>query len=130
MLKILETIGLTIMLSIISCNIWIISALAPIYIAPPQVDPIKMLATAYTCSPEEGTADGITAMGTLARPGIVAVDPSVIPLGSKIIIENMGTFVAEDTGGAIKGNRLDIFFANKEEALNFGVQSVNIWIER
>lgn len=91
--------------------------------------PLKMIATAYSRSEEEGTADGITKSGTMVRPGVVAVDPEVIPLGTEIIIEGLGVFTAEDTGGAIKGNRLDIYFESRKEALEFGVQSVNVFIK-
>ena len=91
--------------------------------------PLKMIATAYSRSEEEGTADGITKSGTMVRPGVVAVDPEIIPLGTEIIIEGLGVFIAEDTGGAIKGNRLDIYFESRKEALEFGVQSVNVFIK-
>lgn len=91
--------------------------------------PLKMIATAYSRSEEEGTADGITKSGTIVRPGVVAVDPEVIPLGTEIIIEGMGVFTAEDTGGSIKGNRLDIYFESREEAFEFGIQSVNVFIK-
>lgn len=90
--------------------------------------PLKMIATAYSRSEEEGTADGITKSGTIVRPGVVAVDPEVIPLGTEIFIEGLGVFTAEDTGGDIKGNRLDIYFESREEAFEFGVQSVNVFI--
>lgn len=91
--------------------------------------PLKMIATAYSRSEEEGTADGITKSGTMVRPGVVAVDPEIIPLGTEIIIEGLGVFIAEDTGGAIKGNRLDIYFESRKEAFEFGVQSVNVFIK-
>lgn len=91
--------------------------------------PLKMIATAYSRSEEEGTANGITASETMVRPGVVAVDPEVIPLGTEIIIEGMGVFTAEDTGGNIKGNRLDIYFESREEAFEFGIQSVNVFIK-
>jgi 3D (Asp-Asp-Asp) domain-containing protein len=54
------------------------------------------------------------------------VDPKVIPLGTRIEIKDMGIFVAEDTGGKIKGNRIDIYFDSKEEAKKFGIRG--IWI--
>lgn len=81
---------------------------------------LKMLATAYTASPEEGTADGRTATGIKVRRGIVAVDPKVIPLGTKLYIEGYGEAVAADTGGAIKGNMIDLFMHSKQEALRWG----------
>ena len=119
------------LITLLSCSMFVNPAFAPTYIAPlqpPKPEPFKMIATAYSRSEEEGTADGITASGTIVRPGVVAVDPSVIPLGTKIIIEGMGTYVAEDTGGAIKGNRLDIYYESRKEAFEFGVQSVNVFV--
>ena len=63
-----------------------------------------------------------TATGTRPTPGrTVAVDPRVIPYGSEVII-NGHTYIAEDCGGSIKGNKVDILFATHEEALNFGVR--------
>ncbi|MBA7694890.1 Cell wall-binding protein YocH [subsurface metagenome] len=59
---------------------------------------------------------------------IIAVDPNVIPLYSIIEIENMGAFIALDTGGLIKGKRIDILFNNKKEAINFGRQIKRIRI--
>lgn len=67
-----------------------------------------------------------TATGTKPTPGrTVAVDPSVIPLFSNVII-NGHTYIAEDTGGSIKGNRVDIVFATHQEALDFGVQYARV----
>ena len=57
----------------------------------------------------------------------IAVDSSVIPLGSEIVIDGH-TYVAEDTGSAIKGNRIDIYFDTHQEALNFGVQYADVYI--
>ena len=65
-------------------------------------------------------ADGITASGKTATAGrTIATDPKVIPLGSKVVI-NGWEYVAEDTGGAIKGNRIDIYVDDHKEALNLG----------
>lgn len=71
-----------------------------------------------------------TATGTKPTPGrTVAVDPSVIPYFSNVII-NGHTYIAEDTGGSIKGNRVDIVFATHQEALDFGVQyAVVDWVK-
>lgn len=64
----------------------------------------------------------VTATGTTPTANrTVAVDPSVIPYGSKVII-NGHTYIAEDCGGAVKGNRVDILFNTHKEALEFGVQ--------
>lgn len=86
--------------------------------------------TAY-CSCEKccGKSDGITASGTIATPGrTVAVDTTNIPYGTTVEIDGFGTYVAEDCGGAIKGNRIDIFFADHEQAMNFGVQKARVRI--
>ncbi|MEW6226501.1 MAG: peptidoglycan DD-metalloendopeptidase family protein [Bacillota bacterium] len=69
---------------------------------------------------------GITATGTRAHHGTVAVDPSVIPLGMKMYIPGYGYGVAEDTGGAIKGNRIDLFFDDVDEALQWGRKTVAV----
>lgn len=77
---------------------------------------------------------GITASGTKVRPGVVSVDPRVIPLGTKLYIESLdgrpdyGHAVAEDTGGAIKGNKIDLFFSSRSAALNFGRRNVRVHI--
>lgn len=67
-----------------------------------------------------------TATGTIPQQGrTIAVDPSVIPLGSKVKIGDT-VYTAEDTGGAIKGNRIDIFFESHKEALIWGRQTVEV----
>ena len=77
---------------------------------------------------------GITASGMKAARGIVAVDPRVIPLGTKLYIESLdgsadyGYAIAGDTGGAIKGNRVDLFMDTKAEALQWGRRSVKVYI--
>lgn len=85
-------------------------------------------ATAYTASCTG--CSGITATGINlhANPGlkVIAVDPSVIPLGSKVWVEGYGNAIAGDTGGAIKGNKIDLFMANKSDALSFGRKQVKV----
>ncbi len=77
---------------------------------------------------------GITYSGTQARPGVVAVDPRVVKLGSKLYIESMdrmpdyGFAKAEDTGSAIKGNRVDLFIENRTQALRYGVRTVKVYV--
>ena len=99
---------------------------------------ITLNATAYdasTCgkSPSHPLY-GITATGAKATYGIVAVDPKVIPLGTRLYIETTdgsfiyGTAVAADTGGAIKGNRIDLCFNSRKEARNFGRRQVKVYI--
>ncbi len=85
------------------------------------------VASGYSANdPVQGT-DNVTATGKEIRAGIIAVDPDVIPLGTRIEIKNMGFFTAEDTGGKIKGNRIDIYFDSKKEAQEFGKKGV--WVK-
>ena len=58
----------------------------------------------------------------------IAVDPSVIPLGTKVYVEGYGYAIAADTGGAIKGNRVDLFFNTEAEASNWGVRNLDVYI--
>ena len=77
--------------------------------------------TAYSASVEEGTAWGITRSGTRVRSGVVAVDPGVIPLGSRVRIAGLpGIYRAEDTGGGIRGAHLDVYIPTRAAALQFG----------
>jgi 3D (Asp-Asp-Asp) domain-containing protein len=73
---------------------------------------------------------GITKSGTHTKPHItVAVDPNVIPLGSELYIEGLGYRVAEDTGGAIKGNKIDVYVTTYDEAISNGVTpNIKVWI--
>lgn len=87
---------------------------------------MNLRATAYT--PYDGSATGHTAMGTKAHYGVVAVDPRVIPLGTRLYIEGYGEAVAEDTGGAIKGNRIDLCFESYSETVSFGVRYIDVYI--
>lgn len=88
--------------------------------------------TAY-CTCEvccEEWADGVTASGTEATVGrTIAVDPDVIPLGSTVYINGLD-YLAEDIGGAIKGNRIDVLMPTHQDALDFGVQYANVSIIR
>jgi len=77
---------------------------------------------------------GVTSSGTKVRPGVVAVDPRVIPLGSRLYIESLdgktsyGIAYAEDTGSAIKGNKIDLYFENLNEALRFGRRQIRVYV--
>ncbi|HYF78677.1 MAG TPA: S-layer homology domain-containing protein [Symbiobacteriaceae bacterium] len=88
---------------------------------------MNLKATAYaTGEPGVGT---VTYTGVIVRPGTVAVDPRVIPLGSLLYVEGYGYSVAADIGGAIKGERIDLFTHDFEEALyGFGVQQRRVWV--
>lgn len=79
----------------------------------------SMEATAYT--PDlNGYGTGYTATGVKAAEGQIAVDPRVIPLGSKVYVEGYGHAIATDTGGAIKGNRIDVVIEGMDRAYRFG----------
>ena len=71
----------------------------------------------------------ITATGTTPKWGTIAVDPSIIPYGTKVYIPRFGkVFTAEDCGGGIKGNRIDIFMNSESDCYNWGVRSITIEI--
>jgi len=71
---------------------------------------------------------GITATGSKASHGTVAVDPKVIPLGTKLFIEGYGYATAADTGGSIKGNKIDLFYENLWEAKKFGRRNLTVYV--
>ena len=85
-------------------------------------------ATAYTayCAGCSGTT--ATGIDLRSNPNqkVIAVDPSVIPLGSKVWVEGYGEAIAGDTGGAIKGNKIDVFIPSQGAALDWGRKNVTI----
>ena len=85
-----------------------------------------MEATAYL--PTDGSPEGLTAMGIPATYGIVAVDPDVIPLGSRVYIPGYGEALAADTGGAIVGYRIDLCMENYDEAMEFGRRNITVFV--
>lgn len=101
---------------------------------------LDMKATAYTASLKDtGKAPGhplfgITATGKTVRKGIIAVDPKVIPLHTKVYVEildstpDYGYAVAEDVGGAIKGNKIDLYYDSQDYVDRFGVKKVRVYI--
>lgn len=101
---------------------------------------VTMKASAYDLSFEscgkypDHPQYGITRSGTHARPGVVAVDPRVVSLGSKLYVESLdrtqdyGFASAEDTGGAIKGHRIDLFIGNNREAYRYGMRYVKVYV--
>ncbi len=83
---------------------------------------ITVSATAYS-------GDGITATGTVPRWGTIAVDPTIIPYGTKVYIPQFNEyFIAEDCGGGIKGNKIDIFMNSESQCDNWGKRSIDIYI--
>jgi 3D (Asp-Asp-Asp) domain-containing protein len=91
---------------------------------------IKVKATAYTGSCKG--CSGITATGINLKKNpslkVISVDPKVIPLGSKVYVDGYGYAVAGDKGSAIKGNKIDVFIPNHNNAVNWGVKTVNVRI--
>ncbi|MFS0774458.1 ubiquitin-like domain-containing protein [Neobacillus sp. 3P2-tot-E-2] len=86
--------------------------------------------TAYTAYCNGCSGRTATGFDLRANPGakVIAVDPRVIPLGTKVYVEGYGYAVAADTGGAIKGHKIDVFFPTKTEAFRWGVRKVKIKI--
>ncbi|SRR5699024_1259902 len=83
---------------------------------------VNVVATAYT---------GYSTTSTGQKPvwGTIAVDPKIIPYGTKVYIPQFGrTFIANNTGGAIKGNKIDIFMNTKKECYNWGRRTIEIQI--
>ncbi|MEI4770042.1 3D domain-containing protein [Psychrobacillus sp. FJAT-51614] len=98
--------------------------------SPLAEDEMLVIATAYTaycygCS-------GTTAYGIDLRSNpeekVIAVDPSIIPLGTKVWVEGYGEAIAGDTGGAIKGNRIDVFIPSYDHAIEWGVKEIKLKI--
>ena len=81
-----------------------------------------MLATGYTYTGYK------TASGRTPGPGVAAVDPRVVPLGTRLYIEGYGPAVALDTGGLIKGNRIDLFFETQNQALSWGARKTRVYV--
>ncbi len=92
---------------------------------------LECTATAYST---EGQSNKLTAIGTVCRVGAIAVDPKVIPLRSRVYVEAAngtwiyGVAVCEDTGGAIKGNKVDLYFNTQSECYNFGVRKCKVYV--
>ena len=87
----------------------------------------SMVATAYYSGGGGLNGDGVTATGLRARKGIVAVDPTVIRLGTRVYIEGYGDALVADTGGWIKGNRIDLCFDSLEECYRYGRRKIYVY---
>ncbi|MGB9802914.1 ubiquitin-like domain-containing protein [Desulfofundulus sp.] len=83
---------------------------------------IAMVATAYTYTGNN------TACGVYPRVGIVAVDPRLIPLGTRLYVEGYGYATALDVGSSVRGNRIDLFMESAAEARRWGVRRVNVYV--
>jgi 3D (Asp-Asp-Asp) domain-containing protein len=82
---------------------------------------VTVVATGYSLP-------GQTASGISVGPGVVAVDPAVIPIGTRLTIPGYGQGIAADTGSAIRGARIDLWFSTRADALAWGRRSVTIAI--
>jgi 3D (Asp-Asp-Asp) domain-containing protein len=89
---------------------------------------VTMSATGYSSDPSENGGSSRTATGLKIGHGVVAVDPNYIPLGTRLYIEGYGYAVAADTGGAIKGNRIDLGHNSRGEANRVGRRKVKVHI--
>ncbi len=92
--------------------------------------PLPMLATGYSTH-SNSTApfdDGVSALGIPAGYGLVAVDPDVIPLGTRLYVEGYGYAIAADVGGEIDGRRIDLCFENPRDAIQFGREWVKVHV--
>ena len=96
--------------------------------APSGGKEFYVTATAYTAHCNGCTGVTATGINLKSNPNlkVIAVDPSVIPLGSKVWVEGYGHAIAGDTGGAIKGNKIDLFVASKSQAYDFGRKKVRV----
>lgn len=119
-------------------NVEPVATPAPVVVVePPEPEWIEFEATAY-CPCEkccgvwaENRPDGIvyTASGAVAEEGVtIAADWDVLPPGSVVYIEGMGERTVQDRGGSVRGNAVDIYFENHDDALNFGRQTVRLYI--
>ena len=102
----------------------------PLYYDGDYADVLTMEATAYYPLDCGGDGYGITATGIPATYGVAAVDPYVIPLGTRLYIPGYGEAIAADTGGAIVGYRIDLCMESYDECMQFGRRNVTVYILR
>ena len=103
------------------------------YMMPKRMTVVKvhsLLATGYYPGPEDcgPYADGLTANGMKAGYGVCAVDPKLIPLGTKLYVENYGYCIAADTGGSIKGNKIDLCFDEYKDSSTYNPKYVKAYV--
>ena len=94
----------------------------------PALEPTTRPGT-LTVSSTGYSLEGRTASGMPAAPGVVAVDPAVIPLGTRLLIPGYGEGIAADTGGAVQGNEIDLWFPTQAQALAWGRRTVRIGLD-
>lgn len=94
-----------------------------------RIETENYIITAYCpCVKCCGKSDGITASGVKAVEGVTVAMNKSIPFGTKIYIDGVGERIVQDRGGAIKGNRIDLYFSDHQSALNFGRQTKQVTI--
>lgn len=95
-----------------------------------KANAVTVKATAYTANCAGCSGVTRTGVDLNANPDakVIAVDPSVIPLGTRVYVEGYGYATAQDTGGAIKGKKIDVFIPARQDALDWGVRSVKVTI--
>lgn len=91
-------------------------------IEAPKPEPMIFEATAYCYTGNR------TYTGTWPSRGTIAVDPTIIPLGTRLFVEGYGEGIAEDTGGAIRGEIIDLYMLDRNEALSWGRRQVEVRI--
>lgn len=91
---------------------------------------ITMVATGYDNSYESNYPyyGQPSYIGLPLQRGVVAVDPNVIPMGTRLYVEGYGNAIAADQGGAIKGNRIDLYFDSRQEAMNWGIKTIKVTV--
>lgn len=90
---------------------------------------LDMVATAYAPgSLDNGKWGNLNYMGGLVTHGVVAVDPAVIPMGTRLWVQGYGEALAADQGSAIKGNRIDLAFDDRQTALDYGIQNIKVYV--
>ncbi len=99
-------------------------------VSSPKRKVVHLTATAYSPDPRDcwPYKDGITAMGLKAGFGVAAVDPRVIPLGTRLYVDGYGYAVAADLGGAIRGRKIDLCFDTHERAKRYGRKQVKVYL--
>jgi len=106
------------------------------YVEVDGIDWQEFTCTGYSANdPQQGTDNMVATTFNLDLTRVkdlpvIATDPEVIPLYSIVEIKDMGAFISLDVGGAIKGNRIDILFDSKDEALEFGVKKLEVRVIR
>lgn len=100
--------------------------------AIPAVKKVHVKTTAYSNDSYSinvpAWLDDRTASNTLVRPGVVAADWRVFPPGTRLYIPGYGEAVVEDRGSGVKGNHLDLFMLDRQEALTWGVRDVDVYV--